>query len=217
MLANLHLVQEPVRCGARPEDATLAVYAVHGRGQSPEFMEGLAGRIALPGIAYLMPEASGNTWYPGGFLQPIEDNQPHLGHALETVAAQLAALDGQGIPPERTVLLGFSQGACLLSEFLLRRRDRYAAAVLHTGGYLGPQERAWPEDGAFDGMPVLLAAAAEDAWVPMHRIEATAAALAKAGAAVELTSYDDTEHHINEDSVARIRRLLRSLPSSKEH
>jgi phospholipase/carboxylesterase len=215
MTPNPHLEPEPVFHGAALDDADFAVLAVHGRGQSPAFMQDLADRIGLPGFGYLLPAASGNTWYPGGFMQPIEDNQPHLDHALEAIGTHLDGLRARGFGPERTVLLGFSQGACLLSEYLLRHQDRYAAAILHTGGYLGPAEHGWPEEGALDGVPVLLASAAEDAWVPLPRIEATAVALSKAGAAVELTTYDDPEHHINDDAVILMRRLLRALTSKE--
>ena len=215
-LPNPHLAQEPTLQGAPPEAAGLTVYAVHGRGQSPAFMAELADRIGLPNISYVFPAASGSSWYPAGFMEPFDQNQPNLDHALEAVGRHLERLAGQGIAKEKTVLLGFSQGACLLSEFLLRNQHPYAAAVLHTGGYLGPVEHGWPENGGLDGVPVLMASSAKDTWVPLPRIEATATALVKAGAAVELHTYDDTEHHINDDSVARIRKLLANLLTSKE-
>lgn len=216
MLPNPHLAQEPTLQGAPPEAAGLTVYAVHGRGQSPTFMAELADRIGLSNVAYLFPAANNSSWYPAGFMEPFDQNQPNLDHALEAVGHHLERLAGQGIAKEKVVLLGFSQGACLLSEFLLRNQHRYAAVVLHTGGYLGPEEHGWPENGGLDGVPVLMASSAKDTWVPLPRIEATATALTKAGAAVELHTYDDTEHHINDDSVARIRKLLASLLTSKE-
>jgi predicted esterase len=216
MLPNPHLAEELTLRGAPAEAASLTVYAVHGRGQSPAFMAELADRVGLPGIAYLLPAAHDSSWYPVGFMEPLDQNQPNLDHALEAVGHHLERLAGQGTPKESVVLLGFSQGACLLSEFLLRNQHQYAAVVLHTGGYLGPAEHGWPENGGLDGVPVLMASAAKDTWVPLPRIEATATALAKAGAAVELHTYDDTEHHINDDSVARIRKLLTSLMTSKE-
>lgn len=216
MLSNPHLAQEPTRHGAPPDAGGLTVYAVHGRGQSPTFMAELADRIGLPNIAYLLPAAHDSSWYPAGFMEPFDQNQPNLDHALEAVGHHLERLASQGLAKEKIVLLGFSQGACLLSEFLLRNQHRYAAAVLHTGGYLGPVEHGWPENGGLDGVPVLMAASAKDTWVPLPRIQATTRALAEAGAAVELHTYDDTEHHINDDSVSRIRKLLASLSTSKE-
>lgn len=217
MHSNPHLERKPVCHGAPLHEAKLAVYAVHGRSQSPDFMTDLAGRINLPEVGYLVPAAKDSTWYPHGFMEPVQKNQPSLDHALQAVGTHLDWLAQQGVEKSRTVLLGFSQGACLLSEFLLRTQDRYAGAVLHTGGYLGPDERHWPRAGnGLDGMPVLMSSAAEDAWVPMPRIEATAAAFAEAGALPQLYSYDEPEHHINDDSVVNMRKLLMNLISSKD-
>jgi phospholipase/carboxylesterase len=217
MQPNPHLEPQPVIHGAPPCDARLVVYAVHGRSQTPAFMTELADRIALPEVAYLVPAAKDATWYPGGFMEPLENNQPNLGHALAAVGTHLEWLAAQDIERDRTVLLGFSQGACLLSEFLMGARARYAGAILHTGGFIGPSEVGRSRAaGDLAGMPVLMSSAAEDAWVPMPRIKATAAALAAAGASVELQSYDEQEHHINDDSVAAMRRLLTNLMSLKE-
>jgi phospholipase/carboxylesterase len=215
-LPNPHLEQSPLLHGTPLAQAELVVYAVHGRTQSPTFMQELANRIGLPGVGYLMPAAKDSSWYPAGFMEPLDKNQPHLANALQAVGAHLGWLADRGIGPNKTVLLGFSQGACLLSEYLLQNPVRYAGAVLHTGGYIGPDEHEWPEEGGLAGVPVLMASAAEDAWVPLQRIEATAAAFSNAGAAVEIATYDETEHHINDDSVARIRKLLNNLLSSKE-
>ncbi|MCW2134396.1 alpha/beta hydrolase [Arthrobacter sp. VKM Ac-2550] len=213
---NPHLARDPVLYGAPLTGAGVVVYAVHGRSQSPAFMQELANHIDLSGVAYLMPSAKDSTWYPAGFMEPLDKNQPRLDHALEAVGQHLGWLAERGIGPEKTVLLGFSQGACLLSEYLLRNQNRYAGVVLHTGGYIGPEEHEWPEEGGLDGVPVVMASAVDDVWVPLPRIEATAVALSKAGAAVVLNTYDETEHHINDDSVARIRKLLNDLLSSKE-
>ena len=121
-------------------------------------------------------------------------------------------LDG---PP--VVVLGFSQGACLLSEYLLRDQPHLAGAFLHTGGYLGSPERDWglSSPSNLSGLTVELCTAREDAWVPLHRVEATRHAFRSLGAAVELTVYDDSEHHLNDDSIRMIRRYLRSLSRGK--
>lgn len=208
MPTNPHLTHEPLRHGAPPGSAALVVYAVHGRGQSPAFMAELADRIDLPGVAWVLPQAHGSSWYPQGFLAPLAENQPELDHALETVRAHTRPLLEQDGPP--VAVLGFSQGACLLSEWLLRDQPRLAGAVLHTGGYLGPDERTWdasPGRG-LSGQVVELLTAREDAWVPLHRVQATGDAFRSLGATVELTVYDDPEHHLNDDSVRRIRRYL---------
>lgn len=209
MPINPHLTHEPVQHGTPPESAALVVYAVHGRGQSPAFMAELADRIDLPGVAWILPQAHDFSWYPQSFLVPLAENQPDVDHALEAVRTHVRALLDVDGPP--VVVLGFSQGACLLSEWLLRDQPRLAGAVLHTGGYLGPHERTWDSaaERGLAGQVVEMFTAQEDAWVPLHRVEATSTAFRTLGATVELTVYDDPDHHLNDDSVRMIRRYLR--------
>lgn len=45
-----------------------------------------------------------------------------------------------GIPPERTMLCGFSQGACLALEFAARHARRYGGVVGVSGGLIGPDD-----------------------------------------------------------------------------
>ncbi|WAP53329.1 phospholipase [Arthrobacter sp. ATA002] len=181
-------------------------------------MTQVADRVDMPGIAWVLPAAHHRSWYPESFLAPVEGNQPALDDALETVRTQLGALLDLDGPP--VVVLGFSQGACLLSEYLLRDQPRLAGAFLHTGGYLGSSEREWAvsSQSTLRGLAVELCTAREDVWVPLHRVEATRQALRSLGAAVELTIYDDSDHHLNDDSIGRIRRYLRRrtvLPTGK--
>ena len=213
MHPNPHLRHEPSWYGPPLEEAALVVYAVHGRGQTPAYMAQVADRVDLPEVAWVLPAAHNQSWYPQSFLAPIEENQPALDDALETVRRQLGILLGQDGPP--VGVLGFSQGACLLSEYLLQDQPHVAGAVLHTGGYLGPSEREWalspePKPGLV-GLSVQLFTAREDAWVPLDRVEATSLAFRSLGATAALTSYDDPEHHLNDDSIRRIRSYLRGL------
>ncbi|WP_342660460.1 hypothetical protein Rruber_00400 [Rhodococcus ruber] len=192
--------------------ADLVVYAVHGRHQRSSFMSETADRIAAPGVIYALPEASAGSWYPQSFLQDRESNEPLVGFALDAVDTHLNWLEEQGVSPERTVLLGFSQGACLLAEYLLQSGHRYAGAALLTGGYLGPVEQSWAADGKdLDGMPVLLTTSARDEWVPLSRVHATTESFVELGAAVQLHVDDDPEHRINDAVVGYVRRFLTTL------
>lgn len=209
---NPHLAAQPVLHGAPLDQAGLVVYAVHGRGQGPAFMVEQADRVHLPGVAWVCPRADAETWYPQSFLAPLEENQPHLDHALDTVRTHLADLGLMGWASRDVVLFGFSQGACLLTEHLLREQPSYASAFLHTGGYLGPDARSWTAapDTALAGTEIVLLCAEEDEFVPLPRVEESAGALATLGAKIEFTTYGDPSHHLNEDSIVRLRRMLRT-------
>jgi phospholipase/carboxylesterase len=217
MTPNPHLRNEPMQHGAHDlGQAPLVVYAVHGRGQQPEFMAEVAHRIARPETAYLLPSADSSSWYPESFLKPLAHNEPLLGHALAAVDAHLARISDQGVPAERTVLMGFSQGACLLAEYLLRTGRRFAGAALLTGGYLGPEEKSWSAGGKFfDGMPVLLATSARDEWVPLTRVHATTESFVELGAAVRLHVDDDPEHRINDDFIGHIQKLFDTITTRR--
>src|SRR5208283_1420320 len=91
-----------------------------------------------PQFAYLAPEASGHSWYPNSFLAPIAKNQPWLNSALNLMEEVVGRAVEAGIPRERIALLGFSQGACLATEFVARNATRYGALVAFTGGLIGP-------------------------------------------------------------------------------
>lgn len=208
---STHLDIGPVHHGAAPDRAQLIVYGVHGRTQSPDFMIEQADRLGLDEVAWVLPAAAGNSWYPGKFMEEHSVNQPQLDQALQVVETQLGRLlagRAGGGPP--VVVFGFSQGACLLAEYLLTRQPPVDGAVLHTGGYLGPSRRdldPLPRNG-LEGVEVAMFVADQDPWVPLSRARETRHAFESVGAQASLQVYEDTEHHINEDSLSRIRDYL---------
>src|SRR5262245_66342863 len=109
--------------GAPPAQAKAAVIMLHGRGASAENMLSLVELLGQPDMAYLAPQAPGASWYPYSFLEPIARNEPALSQALATVDGVLAHLSEHGQPPDRVVLLGFSQGGCLALEYAARRSE----------------------------------------------------------------------------------------------
>ncbi len=68
-----------------------------GAAPSAEDILTLADEFAQDDIAYLAPQAPGRSWYPYSFLAPLEQNEPHLSDALETVSAALAQLAARGL------------------------------------------------------------------------------------------------------------------------
>ncbi|MDV8079743.1 dienelactone hydrolase family protein [Rhodococcus sp. IEGM 1370] len=195
--------------------ARLVVYAIHGRGQQPSYMAQVADRVGLDGIAYVLPAAADATWYPARFTDSVDANQPSLGNALDAVSTHLQWLIEQGVTPERTVVVGFSQGACLLAEHLLRTQIPYAGAAILTGGYIGPAEHQWPRRiPGLMAMPTLLTTAARDEWVPLPRVHATAEAFTDLAADAELHVYNDPEHHVSDIVVEHLRALLERAASN---
>src|SRR5215813_14211597 len=109
----------------QPGRAKAAMIMVHGRGASAEDILGMASEFRTPGFAYLAPQAANRTWYPHPFHAPISANEPYLSSALAVLEKLISDVNAAGIPTERIILLGFSQGASLSLEYAARHGKRY--------------------------------------------------------------------------------------------
>ena len=197
---NPHLVAPPVTVGPPVAGARRVAVVVHGRDQDPEYMlEHLVARLEAPDVAFVLPAAAERSWYPARYFDPREANEPWLGHALAAVEAAIG-----GVEPERVVLAGFSQGACLVADFLAHAPRPFAGGAILTGAFIGPH----PEPAGLDGVPVFMESSRYDEWVALDDVQATAEAFEAAGARVELQVSDDREHRIRDAAVAGVRALL---------
>ena len=200
-----------LRAGPKPQDASATLILIHGRGATAESILPLAAEFELDGLAALAPQAAYNTWYPHSFLSPIEDNQPFLDSALRRVESIVADLIARGIRSDRIALLGFSQGACLSTEYVARHPRKYGAVLGLTGGLIGPPGTPRNYPGSLDGTPVFIGCGDPDPHIPFERVRETEAVLRRMGASVEVRRYPGMPHTINEDEIEACRALLRLL------
>jgi predicted esterase len=194
--------------GAPLETAAGALIAIHGRGGGAEDIIALAREIAPPNVTMLAPQAAGNTWYPYRFLEPTERNEPYLSSALRIVADLIAQVGQEGIPPERVALMGFSQGACLALEAAARNARRYAGVIGFSGGLIGPPGTSFDFAGSLDATPVFLGCSDVDPHIPKERVEESAVALDRLGAAVDVRLYPGMAHTVNRDELEAARTIL---------
>jgi predicted esterase len=202
--------QRILEAGEPLATARAAMILVHGRGATAEDIMTIAAEVQSPGFAYLAPQAANNAWYPYPFTAPIESNEPYLSAALEMLAGLLQKVI-ESVPAERTVLLGFSQGACLSLEFAARNARRYGAVVGLSGGLIGPDGTPRDYPGSFDGTPVFLGCSDVDPHIPKERVIEAAAVLKRMGAEVTMRLYPGMQHTISEDELAAVRALVSSL------
>src|SRR5579859_1162925 len=203
---------QPVLLAGEPlESAQAAMVLAHGRGAGARDILALTADLDIPGFAYLAPQASGSSWYPYSFLAPFENNEPWLSSALALVGATLAQVAAAGIPPERTVLLGFSQGACLLTEYAARNARRYGGIVGLSGGLIGPDGTPRDYPGSLAGTPVFLGCSDVDPHIPARRVEESAAVLRTLGADVTARLYPGMGHTVNDDELDAVRTIMRAL------
>jgi len=181
---------------------------VHGRGARAEDILTLAGPLALPGFTFLAPQAAGNTWYPNRFLEPVELNEPWLSSALGRLGDLLEQIRRNGVPYERTILLGFSQGACLALEFAARNARRYGGIAGLSGALIGAPDAPRQDSGALAGTPVFLGCSEDDFHVPKERVDQTAILLRKLGGVVTERLYPGLGHTTNDDEIAAVRAMM---------
>lgn len=201
-----HAGLRPALAGAPLDEARAVVLCVHGRGSTAEAMIGKLAKLlgGLPeGLAVVAVQASARSWYPHGFAEPLARNQPDLDGALELLAAVRERLPGP-----RTLLFGFSQGACLVLEQLARDGGPTAGVVAIAGALIGeravgPQHRA-----RLDGARVVVGVAERDRWVPRDRVEASADQLEAQGARLRRIFTAGDAHTISSEQGAALRELV---------
>src|SRR6202166_4385864 len=212
--AGPHAGHPVAAAGRPPAEATAAVILVHGRGATAEDILTLVPELDRPDLAYPAPQAARSRWYPDGFMAPLEQSEPGLSSGLAVLGELLAALASAGIGPERTMLLGFSQGACLALEFAARAArtvHRFGAVVGLSGGLIGPAGTPREYAGSLDGTPVLVGCSDRDTHIPLPRVRETARVMADLGARVSEQIYPGMGHAINADEIERVRLLLDRL------
>ncbi len=210
---NPHKGQSLLRAGAPLAKARAALILIHGRGATADDILGLGEEACegIEGVALLAPQAAGNTWYPQRFLAPLAENEPFLGSALGVVAGLVADIARAGLAPERVMLIGFSQGACLSLEFAARNPRLYGAVVGLSGALIGPPGSPRPKQGSLAGTPVYLGCSDRDAHIPLASVEESAGILAGMGARVTKSIFPGMGHTVNAEELSAVQGLVRGL------
>ena len=203
---------EPVLwAGAALEKARAGAIFVHGRGADARDILGLAAEVDAGDVAFAAPDAAGRTWYPYSFLAPIEDNEPGISSGLRVIDGLIVRFESAGIPPERVLLLGFSQGACLTLEYAARHARRYGAIAGLSGGVIGPPGTPRDYAGSFDRSPVFLGCSDIDPHIPKERVIETAQVFERMQAQVTMRLYPRMGHQVNMDELSFVRDMLKAL------
>ena len=205
-----HQAQPVLHLGAPLAGAHGVVILLHGRGASAEDILGLSHELAHPGLAYLAPQAANHTWYPTSFLAPQAQNEPWLTSALAKVKSIVDEVVANGIPTEHILLCGFSQGACLSTEFVARNPARYGGLVALTGGLIGTDEEVASATrvAGLAGTPGLLLSGDPDPHVPWKRVEQSAAILEAMGADITTKRYPNRPHTVTRDELELANELV---------
>lgn len=211
MNTTIHQTQPVMTYGTPLEEAQAAVILMHGRGATAQSMLGLAQALQGEGIAYLIPQAANNLWYPNSGFAPFAANEPFLTSAMQTIDLLFEHVQKAGIPAEKTALGGFSQGAVLSSEYAARHAKRYGALLLFSGALMGPEGTPRDYSGSFDGTPVFLGGLTQDPWVKESQLRETAAVLTRMGAQVTLDIVPGSDHGIRDAEIVQAHQIITGL------
>jgi predicted esterase len=190
---------------------------LHGRGATAESILTLVPALGLADFAYLAPQAGGNSWWPQSFLAPIPQNEPGISSAMQAVEDVLARVEAEGVPADRTVLLGFSQGACLAAEFAARNARRYGGVASLSGGLIGPNGTPREYAGSLEGTPVFLGCSDVDSHIPAERVRESAEVLERLGGEVTMRLYPGMGHTIIEDELEMVRTMMHLVLTGEAH
>lgn len=145
------------------------------------------------------------SWFPIGAVGlgkvPQSDGPAGAAADLATAAARIdRVIAATGVPRGRVVLVGFSQGAATLIDYVLGGHARGVAGVLLSAGWVPRPARA-ADAAAAAGVRVAIAHGRWDWLVPVRAARRVAAALRSAGATVAVTRYWD-DHFFSDHAPA---------------
>lgn len=215
-----HANARVLHAGAPLETAIAAMVLIHGRGADARSILGLAGQLVEgleegDNVAFLAPQATGNTWYPHRFIAPLEMNEPYLSSALGVIDAVVDEIAAAGLEPKAVMVAGFSQGACLSLEYAARGSRPIGAIAAFSGGLIGPvDEPHMPLSENVRDMPVFLGSGTVDDHVSPEQVRESARLFEEIGAEIDLRIYEGMAHTINEDEIAAVRGVLQRLPKA---
>lgn len=204
-----HAGQPLLRMGAPDSSARAAMIMIHGRNAGPANILDLAPVLKRPEFVYLAPAAAGSTWYPFSFMMPRERNEPGISSGLGVIESLVLELMAQGFESHQIMLLGFSQGACLTSEFSIRHPRRYGGIMALSGGLIGEPGTTWDDvTTPLGGTPVFLGCSDVDAHIPAERVLETEVVFRRLGANVTRKLYPGMGHTVIPDEIEHVQRVM---------
>lgn len=212
-----HAGQPIATGGVSLEKAAIVMIMVHGRGGDPDGVLDLAGAIDRAGVAYLAPAANGGTWYPFPFVSPRERNEPGLSSGLSVIESLVTDLLDRRFTPSRIAILGFSQGACLSSEFAIRHPRPYGGVLVLSGGLIGAPGTTWDDvtSTELNQTPVFLGCSDVDPHIPKERVLESEKVFQRLGARVTRKLYPGLGHLVNADEIAEVQSIVDEMLAGK--
>ena len=208
--------------GTGLSQARLVVLAAHGRYGVAEDILKYAEVVNTQDVAWVAPQATNRSWWSETFLARISENEPGLTSALERLSTIMDELSQKGFGPEQVVLLGFSQGACLVLEHVARYPRQWRGVVAMSGGLIGTSEseenpseelyghipKRFEYEGSLKGVPIHLGCHKDDPVIPVARVRVSKGVLAELGANVTLDVQAGRMHSVLPRDIQALKGML---------
>ncbi|MBL8099568.1 MAG: dienelactone hydrolase family protein [Anaerolineales bacterium] len=203
-----HENQPMYSAGKKLDEATAAMILIHGRGANAEDILSLSTHLTHPSLAYLAPQAEDYTWYPNRFIFPAEKNEPHLSSALGVIDKLVKLIEEKNISSEKIFIGGFSQGACLASEYVIRNPKKYGGLFVFSGGYIGAMNQEREPNGDLQNTPIFIGCSDIDPHIPLQRVQETTKLLQAMNAQVTERIYPNMGHTINDEEIELVNEII---------
>jgi phospholipase/carboxylesterase len=219
-----HTLLECVEHNTGP-NTTHCVLWLHGLGADGHDFAPIVPELRLPpslSVRFVFPHATiqpvtinggmaMRSWYD--ILTPNlvkREDEQGIRTSERAIQALIARENARGIPTERIVLAGFSQGCAMTLHTGLRLPSKLAG-LMGLSGYLPLIDMADSErQPANADTPIFLAHGTHDPVVTLERAEASRAKLAALGYAVQWHTYP-MQHSVCAEEIHDISRFLQSV------
>ncbi|MBL4645949.1 MAG: phospholipase [Hyphomicrobiales bacterium] len=200
-----------VAIGADAETAKIVCVFVHGRTQSPqEMIDQVVRHLDAPTTRFILPKSEGAGWYDARAIDPLTDtSKAEVKLALDTLQHTIECATTE-CPNATLVLAGFSQGACLSVEYVMRNGAWDGALCLFTGCRVGTTADDLPR-ADMNGMPVYASCGDADPWIPVPPFQDMVQTLIECGARMRTEAFPGREHCVTATECAALNTMLDNI------
>ncbi len=210
--------------------AQISIIWLHGLGANGHDLEAVAQELRLPPdapVRHVLPHAparpvtvnAGHTtraWFDVrslDWLNAVDESE--LREAMEQIKVFIDYEQHQGVPAERIIVAGFSQGG-MIALHTVARYPKPLAGIIALSACLPLHHRLLMEaHQANRNTPVFLAHGLYDPVISIDVARQSCTALRSIVSDVEWREYP-IEHHVSSDEIIDIRRWLENLPAFKQ-
>jgi len=202
--------------------ATASVVWMHGLGADAHDFEPVVPHLHLPTVRFVFPNAPRiPVTINGGFVMPAwydiltwdrvpeRENADHIRASAQAITALVAREKERGIPADRIVLAGFSQGAAMALHTGLRHPEALAGLVILSGYLIVEDTLAAERHPTNAATPIFFGHGTSDDVVPIARGRA-AFERVQEGREAEFHSYP-IPHSVSMPEIADLRSWLHRL------